>query len=262
MFSNREDTGVKCTILKIGRKRRLVEIWYCRAVMACLLTGCAGAQVIPEATKVRVRLEQSLSSATAEEGQPIQLTVADDVKVGDAVVIPRDTVVNGTVVQAVPKRRMGRTGKLDFSIDNILLPHGRIPVRYSVVKKEGGSKATSTGVVTAGVAVLFWPAAPFVLLRKGKETVFHKGTVYEVFTDVEFSLKTSPTRPAGTSLSAMKNADVLDLKKAGFPDEIIIARINAAPGEYALDTPAMIELKRAGLSDAIITAMVKKSGER
>ncbi len=33
----------------------------------------AHAQIqIPEGTKVRVRLEQDLSSATAEEGQPVQ----------------------------------------------------------------------------------------------------------------------------------------------------------------------------------------------
>ncbi len=152
---------------------------------------------IPEGTKVRVRLEQLLSSATAEEGQPVQLAVTDDIKIGDVIAIPRDAVVNGTVVQAVPKRRMGRTGKLDFSIDSIIAPdEGKIPLRYSPVKKEGGSHAVRTGVIAAGVAVVFWPAAPFVLLLKGKEATFTKGTTFEVFTDAKYTVKPR-TEPAG-----------------------------------------------------------------
>src|SRR5258708_5190547 len=105
--------------------------------------GFCPAQIdIPEGTKVRVRLEQALSSATAEEQHAVQLAVTDDIIVNDAVVIPRDSVVNGTIVQAVPKRRMGRTGKLDFSIDAIVSPDGgKIPLRYSPIKKEGGSHA-------------------------------------------------------------------------------------------------------------------------
>jgi hypothetical protein len=232
-------------------------------IAACLAASCVFAQVVPEATKVRVRLEQPLSSATAEEGQPVQLAVAEDVKVGDVVVIPRDAVVNGTVVQSVAKRRMGRTGKLDFSIDNIVAPDGgKMPVRYSIVKKEGGSHAVSTGVVTAGVAILFFPAAPFFLLRKGKDTVFNKGMVYEVFTDAAYTLKGAKPQVGVSGLTPLKNSDVIELKKAGFSDEIIVARISASPGNYDLDTQSMIDLKGAGVSDGVITAMVKKSAER
>jgi len=216
------------------------------------------AQDIPEATKVRVRLEQPLSSATADEGQPVQLAVSEDVKIGDAVVIPHDAVVNGTVVQSVAKRRMGRTGKLDFSIDQIVLPSGaKLPVRYSVVKKEGGSHATSTGIITAGVAVVFWPAAPFILLRKGKDTVYNKGTTFEVFTDAAYTAK-APASSNGGENAALKNDDLIALKKAGFSDEVILSKIAAAPGAYRLDTQSMIDLKAAGLSDEVIAAMVKR----
>jgi hypothetical protein len=139
---------------------------------------------IPEGQRIRVRLEQLLSSATADEGQPVQLAVTEDVKINDTVVFTQGASVTGTVVKAVPKRRMGRTGKLDFSIDRATAADGAsVPIRYTMQKKEGGSHAVATGVVTAGVAVLFWPAAPFVLLMKGKDTVINKGMIFEVFTD-------------------------------------------------------------------------------
>lgn len=139
---------------------------------------------VPEGQRVRVRLEQQLSSATADEGQPVQLTVTEDVRVRDIAVFAQGATVTGTVITALPKRRMGRTGKLDFSIDRAIAVDGSsVPLRYTMVKKEGGSHAVRTGVITAGVAVLFWPAAPFVLLAKGKDTVINKGMVFEVFTD-------------------------------------------------------------------------------
>lgn len=236
----------------------LGRVFLCVAI-AHLSKVEVGAQVIPEATKVQVRLEQPLSSATAELGQPVQLAVSDDVVIDGVVVIARDSVVNGTIVQAQPKRRMGRTGKLDFSIDNILLSDGkRLAVRYSLIKKDGGSKAVSTGIITAGVAVLFFPAAPFVLFRKGKDTTYNKGMKFEVFTDAAYTLKPESTGLAAIPTSdepALTNEDVIALKGAGFSDESILAKIDVTPGAYKLDTQSLIKLKEAGLSEEVITAL-------
>jgi hypothetical protein len=153
----------------------------------------SGGTVIPSGTRVSCRLEQTISSATVDEGQQVQLVVTEDVKVGDVLLIAQGSPVVGTIVQSVAKRRMGRTGKLDFSIDKVRAMDGKfIPVRYSLNKKEGGSHALSTGVMTAGAAVLFFPAAPFFLLRKGKDVNINKGMVFEVFTDEDHSLAGAP----------------------------------------------------------------------
>ena len=151
---------------------------------------CWGEVVIPNGTKISTRLEQAISSATAEEGQQVQLSVTENVKVDDVVVIPQGAPVLGTIVMAQEKRRMGRTGKLDFSIDKVRVADGEfVPLRYTMQRREGGSKGVSTGVMTAGAAVLFWPAAPFFLLRKGKDVNINKGIVLEVFTDQDHTLK-------------------------------------------------------------------------
>jgi len=99
-------------------------------------------------------------------------------------VVAEGARATGTVVTAQEKRRMGRAGKLDFSVDRIRTVDGAwLPVRYTLTKKAGDSKAVSTGVITAGVAVAFWPAAPFVLLRKGKDIDINKGVAFDVFID-------------------------------------------------------------------------------
>ncbi|MGI8961042.1 MAG: hypothetical protein ACR2IV_15010 [Bryobacteraceae bacterium] len=144
---------------------------------------------IADGTKLRVRLDQTISSSTAEQGQTVELSVTEPVKVGDEVVIAEGSRVTGTVTQAQQKRHMGRAGKLDFSIDRVRAIDGEwIPLRYTVNKQNGGSHAVSTGVLTAGAAVLFWPAAPAILLIKGKDVTINKGVVFDAFTDRDHAL--------------------------------------------------------------------------
>ena len=47
----------------------------------------------------------------------------------------------------------------------------------------GQSHAIATGIVTAGVAAAFWPAAPVFLLRKGSDVTINRGVSFDVFTD-------------------------------------------------------------------------------
>jgi len=171
-------------------------------VLFTAMTCAASAQIqIPDGIKIRVRLEQTLSSATAEEGQSVSLSVADQVRVGNAIVIPQGSSATGTVTQTEAKRRMGRSGKLDFSIDRVRAVDGQwIAVRYTVNKKAGGNRMLATGVTTGIMAAAFWPAAPFFLMMKGKEASIPKGSMFEVFTD-DSHLVTN-TAPTSTNMYA------------------------------------------------------------
>jgi hypothetical protein len=170
-----------------------------KAITFLLSAGLAAAQItIPDGTKLRVRLDQTISSATAEQGQAVELSITEAVKLNDQVVIPDGARVTGTVTMAQEKRHMGRAGKLDFSIDRVRAVDGEwIPIRYTVNKAAGGSHAVSTGVLTAGAAVLFWPAAPAFLLIKGKDVTINKGVVFDAFTDADHVLKSGGTAVAG-----------------------------------------------------------------
>jgi len=155
-------------------------------MLATILTaGMAMAQVmIPDGTKIRVRLETNLSSETAELGQTVDFAVTQEVRIGDAVVVANGARATGAIVQVEPKRRMGRSGKLDFSIERVqLVDGGWLNVRYAPQKNHGKGNGATTGVLTAGLAVVFWPAAPLGLLIKGHEATIIKGRTYEVFAD-------------------------------------------------------------------------------
>lgn len=174
-----------------------------RYASVALLVGQMGAAqiVIPNGTKLTCRLEQTISSATADEGQQVQLSVTEPVKVNGVVVIPQGAPVIGTIVLAQAKKSMGRAGKLDFSVDKVRAGDGEyIPLRYTMQKKAGEGKGTSTGIMTAGAVVLFWPAAPFLLMRKGKDVTINKGIVLEVFTDQDHAIGAAtvagPSAPA------------------------------------------------------------------
>lgn len=154
-------------------------------VATILTASMAMAQVmIPDGTKIRVRLEQNLSSETAELGQTVDFQVTQEVRMGDAVVVANGARATGSIVQVEPRRRLGRAGKLDFSIERVQLVDGNwLNVRYTPQKNTGKGNGVTTGVLTAGLAVVFWPAAPLGLLIKGHEATIIKGRTYEVFSD-------------------------------------------------------------------------------
>jgi hypothetical protein len=165
---------------------------------------CSAQIVLPEGTKIRVKLDQHISSATALEGQIVELSVTDAILVGDSVAIPEGARVTGTITQAQEKRRLGRAGKLDFSIDRVKTADNHwIPLRYTVTKKSGQSHAISTGILTAGVAAVFWPAAPVFLLRKGADITINRGTAFDVFTDANHVMNLSAPAPLPTNTAAV-----------------------------------------------------------
>lgn len=203
-------------------------------IMSSLCFGQADQITIPEGTMIRVRLEQDLSSATAQEGQSVQLSVIDAIKIGETEAIAQGANVSGLVILAQEKRRMGRTGKIDFSIDRVMaVDKTNIPLRYTSNKKEGGSKAVSTGVITAGVAVLFFPAAPLVLLRKGKDATIPRGMTFTVFTDQSHVLTTS-----SVPLNTVSKTTIVNIESVPTGADVEVDDLFVGNTPLSLDIPA------------------------
>jgi hypothetical protein len=223
--------------------------------IAAAATSTAWADLtIPDGTKLRIRLDQTISSATAEEGQTVELSVTEPVRVGETVVIPEGSRVTGTVTQAQEKRRMGRAGHLDFSLDRVRAIDGQwIPLRYTLNKKSGDSHAVRTGVITAGVAVVFWPAAPVFLLMKGKDTTINKGVIFDAFTDENHSVGAQAPAPAAapapvqqTSLQTAAPANPHPNSPAGMATVTINSNVSGADiqvdGGFVGSTPTTLQM--------------------
>ncbi len=154
--------------------------------LATLLTaGLAMAQVVvPDGTKIRVRLEQNLTSDNVETGQTIDFRVTQEVRVGDAVVIASGAPAQGNIISAEAKRRLGRGGKLALTVERVQMVDGNwLSVRYSPQKVEGKGHIASTAVLTGILGVAFLPAAPLGLLKKGRDAQFMRGMNFDVFSD-------------------------------------------------------------------------------
>ena len=138
---------------------------------------------LEDGTAISLTLARELSSARESAGNRVDFVVVDDVKVNGIVVIPKGGTAWGTVVDAKPKRRLGRAGKLDVRIDEVRLADGeRVTLRASQeAKGKGRSGAMTVGIVAAGV--LFFPAAPVFLFMHGKDVVIPQGTSVTAYVD-------------------------------------------------------------------------------
>ena len=223
---------------------------------------------LPDGTAIKLRLNRNLSSADAKIGETVDFEVLDEIMVNGTVIITRGSTALGTVTEAVPKRSMGRAGKLNVTIDSVRLVSGeKIPLRGVKEMSGGGKSGTMAGAMVA-TSIVFFPAAPLFLFMKGKDITIPRGHEVTVFTNGDARLDRAKFMPSGPPPAqvasappvegekALSNEDVVALKQAGFGDDALLARIRASRGRYRLDTEDLLRLKKAGVSDTVIAAMI------
>ena len=239
-----------------------------------ILSGANDALVLQDATPVRLRINRTLSSADAAVGDRIDFEVLDEVRIGNTVVVARGGSAIGTVTQAEKKRRMGRGGKLDLTIDFVRAVNGdKIALRAVKEASGGGHVGAMTGGIVAA-SILFFPAAPFFLFMQGKDITIPQGTEVTAYSNGEIALNAAaiapkPTVPAAAPAatttaskgSNLTNADIVRLKEAGLGDDVIVSKIRASGADYKVDVNDLMELKKANISEAVITAMIEASGQ-
>lgn len=225
---------------------------------------------IPDGTRVTVRLLQQISSETSKQGDSVNFEVAADVKLDGHVVVSQGTPARGTIVEAEPKRRMGRAGKLVFAVTDTKGVDGRTIRLRSANSKEGESHVTGVVVTTTVVAAFVPVAAPFMLLRHGKDIGSPEGARFDAFVDGDHRLVAQTTlhpiprdpTPRDQTVTTLHNDDVMDMHRAGLGDSVIIAKIENSPGDYTVTAQTLIQLKKAGISDRVLAAMVAASGTK
>jgi serine/threonine protein kinase len=129
---------------------------------------------LPDGTKVTLTLLEDLSSASAESGARIALKVAQDVKVGGVVVIPKGADASGTVADVEKKRFFRRTPKLQLRMSYVKASDGE-SVRLRAVAS-AAARGTAVDVLDLAVA---GPSED----AKGKDIVVPGGTLLVAYVD-------------------------------------------------------------------------------
>ena len=122
------------------------------AVAQAAVASEAGMLSLSSGIPITLVMAKEVNSSVDKEGDTFPLTVLNDVKVGDTIVIPRGTPAAGEVTWRTGKGAFGKSGKLEFSLRYINLDGRHIPVSGDYRQEgEGNTIATGVGIIAVGV---------------------------------------------------------------------------------------------------------------
>jgi hypothetical protein len=136
--------------------------------------------VLKEGTEVPLIFASDLSSKTAVDDDPVNLTLADDLKVGDVIVARKGAAALGTVSSVHKSGALGKAGDLAIRLEYVKAGDARVKIR-GTKGKEGEGKVGATVALT----VLLGPVG---LLKHGKNVEIAQGTPVTAFVDQDYSL--------------------------------------------------------------------------
>ena len=186
---------------------------------------------IPDSTPVKLLLDDRLNSATSEVDDTVHFQVAEDVRVRGIIVIPRGSMASGHVVSVQSRQRMGKGGKLVFSVDFVRAPDGTdISVR---AQSEHKGKNKRSLIPT-----------PLHVLAKGKDLEIPQGThiLAYIIGNHEISLgNDSPAVASQTSSEPVTPAtpgDISSVVVTSTPDHADIS----VDGKFLGTTPSTVRI--------------------
>jgi len=209
--------------------------------------------VLEDETPIRLRLNRTISSADAHQGDTVDFETLDDITVNGTLVIPKGGLAFATVTEAQAKRRMARGGKLDINIDYVKLVSGDKAALRAVKDVKGGGH---TGGMVGGMvatSLVFFPAAPFFLFMHGKDISIPKGTEITAYVSGDMKMDLAKFQPAAPAQGAGLGSVSAKLQLESDPSGADIA----VDGSFVGNTPSDVQV-----TEGEHTVSVKKTGFR
>jgi hypothetical protein len=197
------------------------------ALIAFITSAIVGAVEIPQGAHVLLRIENSLNTRTAREGDYVYLRTASPLAVGGKIAVPEGSFVQGVVVQSKRSGRVKGRAELAIRLETLTLASGKVlkftPHVSSVEDADNGQKVKAqenaiqagpsigkdaeriavlagTGAALGGLTDRGWQGAGIgagigggvgvatVLLTRGKEVELRRGSTLDVVFDRPVSL--------------------------------------------------------------------------
>jgi hypothetical protein len=170
------------------------------AAPRAVILAPAGGSVLRAGTEVPLRLEEGLDSnnKTIREGHRFRMTVANDVRLGNVVVIPAGSPATGEVTDLRRKGMWGKSGRIVARVINARVGDRLIRLTGSFDDK---------GVTgTAGVvgAIVFVPIAGFFLT--GTSAKMPAGSGVKAFLDEDLAIAMPGPGPAPAPVAPIQAA--------------------------------------------------------
>lgn len=140
---------------------------------------------LPLNTPIELELLDNLSSKTNKIDDYFSMIVKMDIKIGDIIVIPKDSKAIGQVVHAAKARMGGKAGELILAARYVELPQGRIKLKSGL----GLAGKNNTG---GSVAVALAVSPILGLVVRGGELELPAGSHLLARTAAAFPTTTSP----------------------------------------------------------------------
>ena len=114
----------------------------------------SGSTIIPEGTELDTRLQNALSSSTAQVEDRFEATTIADLYRGNDVLIPAGSILRGVVSSVNPATRTDRKGALTVAFDEITVKGRRYQMRGTVTQAlESEGIRGEAGRIGAGSAI-------------------------------------------------------------------------------------------------------------
>jgi len=138
--------------------------------------------MLKEGTSVNLKLAQKLSAKGAFVGEPVELILAEDLKVGDAVVAKKGTRVLGTVVAGKEsEKKRNEAHQLLMRVDFLKAGEAKIKLRGEKAAEGKRNKdAMVAGTIILGVSGL--------LMTSGKHYEMPEGSPVIAYVDEDIEL--------------------------------------------------------------------------
>jgi len=137
--------------------------------------------MLKEGTDVKLKFAQALNSKTANEDDPVNLLLDEDLKVGDVAVIKAGAKALGTITHAKKAGMMGKAGELNMRLEYVIAGDTRVRLRGTKGKEGEGKVGTAVALT-----VLFGPIG---LIKHGKNVEIKEGTPLLAYVDRDTTLQ-------------------------------------------------------------------------
>lgn len=144
----------------------------CNSRVGCLLR---------ESTEIGLMFAADLSSKTSNFGDSVELSLVDDLNVGDTVVVPRGSHAVATVSSVKRSGMLGRPGELSVQLQYLVAGDNHVRIR-GTKGRQGQGETGATVMLT----VMFGPIG---LIKHGKNVNIPAGTRLMAYVDQDIWLR-------------------------------------------------------------------------